>query len=88
MKVAPPLIFIVVNLTPSAILPPGSHSQMLFFVATTYYRRLLTRSAAVWGCTQSSVALSRPKYGLNLLVQGYHFQFSFLFREFALGYPQ
>jgi hypothetical protein len=87
MKVAPPLIFIVVNLTPSAILPPGFHSQMLFFVATTYYRRLLTRSAAVWGCIQLSTALSRPKYGLNLIDLRYHFEFSFLFQEFASGYP-
>jgi hypothetical protein len=87
MIVAPPLIFIIVNLTPSAILPPGFHSQMLFFVATTYYRRLLIRSARVWGCIQSFAALFRPKYGLNLLVLRYHFEFSSLFQEFASVYP-
>ena len=37
---------------------------------------------------QVSAALSRPIYGLNLLVLRYHFEFGFIFQEYAYGYPQ
>jgi hypothetical protein len=88
MFVAAPLIFVKFKMRSSVNYPPSFHSQMLFFVAPTYYRHLLTKIAGVWGCTQVSAALSRPIYGLNLLVLRYHFEFGFIFQEYAYGYPQ
>jgi hypothetical protein len=83
-----PLKFIAANLTPSVILPPGFHSQMLFFVAPIYYRHLLIVFVGVWVYTQVSATLSRPVYGLNLLVLRYHFEFGFISREQSLEHPQ
>jgi hypothetical protein len=88
MFMAAPLTFVIFKMRSSVINPTGFHSQMLFFVAPTYYRHLLTKIAGVWGCTQVSTALSRPIYDPNLLVLGYHFEFGFIFQEYASGYPQ
>ena len=74
---------VVLNLKASDLHPPpGFHrcSQMLFFVAPCY-RRLQTRLAGVWVCTQASAALSHPIYGLNLLVLRYHFEVGFISQE-------